>query len=129
MKLGSILVQNAKIREINKKQQIVKYILEQIENIDVAQMKMNPDFIMFICEIIENQVPARDKKNPSPNDLDKMEIFVSVMKEISVSDEQVLEAQSIVEFLLINKMIKKTPWKTIIYHCVKKFLVGQVTLK
>lgn len=124
MKLSALLVENKELSKCNKMREIVVYILEQIKNIDVQRMKMHPEFIKFVCEIIENQV----SKKESSDKIDKMSIFVDVMKEIHLNEEQISESKSIVEFLLTNKMIKKTPFRKIVWYCVKKYFIRQVSL-
>jgi len=123
MKLGAILVKNDTLAKCTKKRKIVLYILEQIKNIDIGQMRMHPEFIKFICEIIENQVPKKRKTNVNVNDMDKMELFIEVFKEIRSNEEQINEAKTVVAFLLSNNMIKKTPYKRIVWHCVKKYFL------
>ena len=120
MKLGAILVENHEITKIQKNKAVVVHILAQIKDVDINKMKMDPQFIMFVCEILENQV-----KNKSMN---KMDIFIDVMKEVQLNEEQIEEAKKIVEFLLKNKMIKKTKWSRIIWHVVKRFFLKQTML-
>ena len=127
MKLGAILVKNKELSKCNKMRKIVLYILEQIKNIDIGCMRLHPEFIKFICEIIENQVPKKSK-NRDTYHMDKMDIFIQVFKEINSNEDQITEAKSIVEFLLTNNMIKKTPYKAIVWHCVKKYCLGLVLL-
>jgi len=127
MKLGAILVKNKELEKCSKMRKIVLYIVEQIKNIDVSKMRLHPEFIKFICEIIENQVPKKGK-DKNLDDMDKMELFIEVYKEIHSNEDQIHEAKSVVEFLLGNKMIKKTSYGTIIWYLVKKNCLRLVSL-
>ncbi len=123
MKLGAILVKNKELEKCTKMRKIVLYIIDQIKNIDIERMRLHPEFIKFICEIIENEVPKKGKiKNV--DDMDKMDIFVAVFKELHSSDEQIQEGRNVVEFLLGNNMIKKTSYRTIVWYVLKKYFLG-----
>jgi len=123
MKLGAILVKNKELAKCSEMRKIVLYIVEQIKNIDIGKMRLHPEFIKFICEIIENEVPKKGKiKNV--DDMDKMDIFVAVFKELHSSDEQIQEGRNVVEFLLGNNMIKKTSYRTIVWYVLKKYFLG-----
>ncbi len=123
MKLGAILVKNKELEKCTKMRKIVLYIIDQIKNIDIERMRLHPEFIKFICEIIENEVPKKGKVK-NVDDMDKMDIFVAVFKELHSSDEQIQEGRNVVEFLLGNNMIKKTSYRTIVWYVLKKYFLG-----
>jgi hypothetical protein len=130
MKLGAILIENKGIQQNEKKNKIVRYIVEQIEStkIDDMQSYLNPELIKYICEIIENQVPKRKDNKKDIDIINKMDLFIEVMKKLNTTDEQMIDAKATVEFLLVNKMIKKTSYKKIIWHLVKKYVLSVVFL-
>ena len=119
MNLSAQLVRNPQIEKMSENRKIVEFILCQIEHVDIPKMKLHPEFLKFICSIIENQVSSKAKKEGK---IDKMAIFCDVMKELHVSDQELEDAKVIVEFLLLNKLIKKTSWKKIIWYFAKKYL-------
>ena len=127
MKLGAILVKNKELEKCSKMRKIVLYIVDQIKNIDIGKMRLHPEFIKFICEIIENQVPKKSKVKNVDN-MDKMQLFIEVYKEIHSNEEQINEAKFTVEFLLGNDMIKKTPYGAIVWYCIKKNFLRLVSL-
>lgn len=126
MNVSTILVENKEMIRYQKKIQIVNYVIEQTKDIDVQHLKLNPAHIQFVCCIIENQVCNKNK--PDADKIDKMDIFCEIMRKLTLTDEQISEAMGIVEFLLSNKMIKKTKMKKIIYHCIKNSFLKQLGL-
>jgi len=126
MKLRAILVENKQLAKENKMKKIVIYIVKQVENIDVQKMRLNPEFIKFICEIIENQVTPKKKEK---HVIDKLQIFEDVFKAIGSNEEQIMEGKQIVEFLLTNKMIQRTPYSIMIYYCIRSYFLRLVLPK
>ena len=126
MKLRAILVENKQLAKENKMKKIVIYIVKQVENIDVQKMRLNPEFIKFICEIIENQVTPKKKEK---HVIDKLQIFEDVFKAIGSNEEQIMEGKQILEFLLTNKMIQRTPYSIMIYYCIRSYFLRLVLPK
>ena len=100
--------------------------MDKVQDVDIPQLKMKPEFVMYIAEVIENEVPVTKEKSMK---LDKKEIFEGIMLKLHLTQEQCADAVLILEFLLENKMVKKTPLKKLLWHVVKKHLLSAVLLK
>ncbi len=126
MKLGAVLVKNKELAKCDKMRKIVLYIVEQLKNIDIEKKRLDPEFITFVCEIIENQIINKNKKKS--DQVDKMDLFVDVMKEIRSTEEQINQAQVQVEYYLRQGMIKKTSFKSMAWFFIKKYFLKLIML-
>lgn len=104
---------------------LIDYILEELKGIDVSTMKLDPAFLKYLCEVIENQVDTKtDKKDKSTTNPDKMDIFLEILMKLfpSITPQELDACQGIVEYLLKNKLIKKTKLsKIMMFYLKKKF--------
>ncbi len=49
---------------------LLDFLMEQLKNIDLKELKVDIKFILYICELIENQVePSPNENEPKPNKL------------------------------------------------------------
>jgi hypothetical protein len=100
---------------------LIDYVLEELSEIDLTNLKLDPEFLKYLAELIENQVKKSTDKDTKPN---KMDILVSILKKLfsKISDQEIDVAKNIVEFMLKNNMIKKVGVsKVMTYYLNKKF--------
>lgn len=122
IKLKTKLVKpNFSLTLCQEQKTLVDYVLEELKGLDVDAMKLQPEFLMYISEIIENQVAKKgaDEKDAKPN---KMEILVEILKKLfpKITQQEIDAGRGIVEFLLKNKMVKKTKLSKIMTFYLKK---------
>jgi hypothetical protein len=104
---------------------LVDYVEQELKDLELSKLKLDPDFLKYLAEIIENQVKERESKDESKPS--KMDILVEILKRVfpQISDEAIDDAKQIVEFLLKNDMVKKTPLSKIIcFYLKKRFFTG-----
>jgi hypothetical protein len=100
---------------------LIDYVLEQLSDLELSNLKLDPEFLKYIAELIENQVKKSTDKDTKPN---KMDILVSILKKLfpKISEAEIDVAKNIVEFLLKNDMVKKVKVsKVMTYYLNKKF--------
>jgi predicted transcriptional regulator len=100
---------------------LADYVLDELKDLDLSNLKLDPNFLKYIAELIENQVKKSTDKDTKPN---KMDILISILKKLfpKISEQEVDIAKNIVEFLLKNDMIKKVKVsKVMTYYLNKKF--------
>lgn len=125
IKLKTKLVKpNFSLTLCQEQKTLIDYVLEEMKGIDVDAMKLQPEFLMYISEIIENQVAKKgaEEKDAKPN---KMEILIEILKKLfpKITQSEIEACRGIVEFLLKNKMVKKTKLTKIMsFYLKKKFL-------
>ncbi|RZK16755.1 MAG: hypothetical protein EOO43_14160 [Flavobacterium sp.] len=100
---------------------LVNYILDELKELDVSNLKLDPGFLKYLAEIIENQVKSSKDgdKSTKPN---KMDILIEVVRRVfpHSSEEEVQACKGIVEFLLKNALVKKTSLSKIMSFYLKK---------
>ena len=122
MKLSAKLIENNEMLKLKKKNEIIEYVIEETKDIDLQRLRLNISNVFFILAMTVFLI------NSIQDVLDKMEIFCAILQKMNVPEEQIEEAKSIVEFLLANKMIKKTKMKKIVYHCIKNCFLERLGL-
>ena len=109
---------NFKITQMKEEKGLMKYIEEELKDLDVSTLKLDPEFLKFIAEIIENY----NDKNIKDEKIDKLSVFKMVLKkfykDLSPVDEKI--AVGILEFLLRHKLVKNTPLTKIMLFYIKK---------
>lgn len=109
------------LQQSSKFQQISDLILCRIKDIpNLSDHKTNNELIVFICNLIENLV--KKKYN-----LNKLELLLFTLKrsvELSPDEEQIVKAS--VEFLHVNKLIKKISSVSQINQYLKKFFLKSI---
>jgi hypothetical protein len=83
---------------------LIDHIMEEVNDIDLTQMKLDPAFIQFICLKIENQ--CQTNKNEKPN---KLDIFITIIKKLlpEITQTEINTAVKIVDFWLKMFLSKK----------------------
>jgi translation initiation factor 2B subunit (eIF-2B alpha/beta/delta family) len=100
---------------------LADYVLDELKDLDLTNLKLDPEFLKYLAELIENQVKKSKDKDTKPN---KMDILISILKKLfpKISEQELDIAKNIVEFLLKNDMIKKIGVsKVMTYYLNKKF--------
>ena len=112
---------NFQIKQMKEDKTLMDYVEEEVKNIDLKNLKLEPDFIKYIAELIENFTEKRSKEDEKVN---KLETFKSIVKKLfkDIKEEDLKTAIGILEFLLKNKLVKKTKLsKIILFFLQKKF--------
>jgi len=95
--------------------------MEQLQNIDLKELKVDIKFIRYICELIENQVePSSNENEPKPN---KLLVFKTILTKLfpQISSDEINCSIKIVEFLLENGLVEKVKQCALMkYHFLKK---------
>ena len=104
---------NFQIKQMKEDKTLMDYVEEEVKNIDLKNLKLEPDFIKYIAELIENFTEKRSKEDEKVN---KLETFKSIVKKLfkDIKEEDLKTAIGILEFLLKNKLVKKTKLSKII---------------
>jgi hypothetical protein len=114
---------NFKITQMQDQNTIIDFLLEELKGVDLKSLKLDPDFIRYVSEVIENDVMKRTTEKPYEK-VNKLELFVSVLKKLhsEINSEDLELAKGILEFLLKNKLVKKTKLsKIVLFYLKKKF--------
>lgn len=127
IKLKTKLVKpNFSISLKQEQKSLIDYVMDDLKGVDIQTLKLDADFIKYICEIIENQVNTKKAdKDAKPN---KLDIFVEIIKKLfpNISESDVTTCKNLVEFLLKNKLIKKTKLSKIFsFYLKKKFSLSE----
>lgn len=104
---------------------LVDYIMQELEGVEIERLKLDPDFLKYLAEIIENQV--KKKTEGAEAKPCKMDILVEIVKRLfpQASQAEIDACKNIVEFPLSNKMIKKTALSKIMcFYLKKRFITG-----
>lgn len=81
-------------------------IMNRLQELRLTDVKYVADaeFVLYVMNLIEHLVAKKDK-------IDKKELFVSIAREhLGASDEQIDLLKSLIEFLHVNKSIKKVSY-------------------
>ena len=109
------------LQQSSKFQQISDLILCRVKDIpNLIEHKTNNELIVFVCNLIENLV--KKKYN-----LNKLELLIYTLKravDINADEEQIVK--SAVEFLHVNKLIKKISSLTQINQYIKNFFLKSI---
>jgi len=112
---------NFKITQMKENQSIVDFIMDDLKNVDLKPLKTDPDFLRYIAELIENDVSKSKKEDEK---VDKMNMFEMILKKLfpDIKQDEIALCKNIVEFLLKQKLVKKTKLSKIMYFFLcKKF--------
>lgn len=98
-----------------------KVAIPELKGADLKALKLDPDFIRYIAEKIENAVEKEKKEHPNEK-IDKLKLFTAIHKKLylDIKPEDIELAKGMLEFLLKNKHVKKTPLKKIVMFYLKK---------
>ena len=98
---------------------LVEYIVKEIQNIpEHEQFRNDLELIKLICNIIENKVIKKDDVNK------KSAVVEGFKRAFNLSDNEIKNIDTFIEFLHKNKKIKKL-------SCLKKYIIptGKFFLK
>ena len=98
---------------------LVEFIMKEIQNIpEHQQFKNDLELIKLICNIIENKVIKKDDVNK------KSAVVEGFKRAFNLSDNEIKNIDTFIEFLHKNKKIKKL-------SCLKKYIIptGKFFLK
>lgn len=107
-----------KIEQMKQSTTLIEFIEQELKNIDLNNLKLDPDFIKYIANLIENHTSSSKEK------INKLEAFETIVKKLfpNISKEDLKVATGILEFLLKNKLVKKTKLsKIMLFFLAKKF--------
>jgi len=100
---------------------LLDFLMDQLKNIDLKELKVDIKFILYICELIENQVePSPNPNEPKPN---KLLVFKTILTKLfpQISSDEINCSVKIVEFLLENGLVEKVKQSALLkYHFLKK---------
>ena len=129
IKLKTKLVKPSFIIKIKQEQKnLIDYILDELKDVDVKDMKHDPDFLKYLADLIENQITQEDEAQGGQKDA-KMDIFVEIMRRLfpAIKDEELQSSKRIVEYLLKNQLVSKTKLSSVMKFFLKKqFLVSDL---
>jgi hypothetical protein len=85
---------------------LIDYVLEELSDIDLTNLKLDPEFLKYLCQLIENQIKKSKDKDTKPS---KMDILIFILKKLfpKITEQEIDVAKNIVEFMLKIDMIKK----------------------
>ena len=128
IKLKTKLVKPSFIIKIKQEQKnLIDYILDELKDVDVKDMKHDPEFLKYLADLIENQI-TQDEAQGGQKDA-KMDIFVEIMRRLfpAIKDEELDSSKRIVEYLLKNQLVSKTKLSSVMKFFLKKqFLVSDL---
>ena len=134
IKLKTKLVKPSFIIKIKQEQKnLIDYILDELKDVDVKDMKHDPEFLKYLADLIENQITQEDDQG---NKVTKMDVFVEIMRRLfpAIKDEELDSSKRIVEYLLKNQLVSKTKLSSVMKFFFKKTvpsfgLVGNIANK
>jgi len=121
IKLKTKLVKPGFLLERKQEQKnIVDYIIDELRDVDIKSLKLDPEFLQFISTIIENQVSS--KKATTETKPNKMDILVDCIQRLfpHITAEDIETSKRIVEFLLKQRLVKKTKLSKVMSYYIKK---------
>ncbi len=126
MKLSTKLVKRPpSIVQKQEHKNLIDYIFEELKSIHDSDDRLNPTFLKYLSEIIENQVDRVPiTLSAKPN---KMLILVDILKKLfpNITDAEIENSKTIIEFLLSEKLIKKSKLSDVFVHYITKRFFGQ----
>jgi hypothetical protein len=113
------------IVQMQEQKNLTNFILDTLKSIPIEELILDPDFLKYIAQLIENEIKCNTTKLTSKPD--KMSILVSILKTLfpTISDSDINNSKKIVEFLLVNAMVKKVELIKVFSNYLSKRFFGR----
>lgn len=122
IKLQTKLVKpNFSITMKQEQKNLVDYIIQEMQGLEIDKLKLDPDFLKYLAEIIENQVKKKSGDSAETKPC-KLDILIEILRRLfpQVSESELDACKGIVEFMLKQGLVKKVGLSKIVKFYLKR---------